>query len=130
MKYVRDIMTSDVITIHREKSVCETEVILCSNKISGAPVVDDEGSVVGMVSLTDLNGFETTDDDHFYAKVWEVASPRAISIHPSATVTEAANKMLEARIHRLLVIDDEEIAGVISAFDFIRLWANENDAAA
>ncbi len=130
MQYVRDIMTKKVITIHRDKRICEAEVILCSNKISGAPVVDDEGAVVGIVSLTDLNGFESTDDDHFYARVWEVASPRVISIDPSATATEAAEKMLEARIHRLLVMDGEEVVGVVSAFDFIRLWAKENTAAA
>ena len=126
MKIVRDIMTEKVVTIHRDKLICEAEAILCAKKVSGAPVVDDDGCVVGMVSLTDLNGFETTDDDSSFAHVWEIASPKIISIDPSATLSEAARKMIDNRIHRLLVVEDGEMAGMLSTFDYIRLYAEEN----
>ena len=124
MMKVRDIMARKVITLHRDKLVCEAEALLCAKKISGAPVVDDNGCVVGMVSLTDLNGFETTEDDSFYARVWEIASPKVISIEPSAMISEAARKMMDNRIHRLLVVEDGETVGMLSTFDFIRLHAD------
>ncbi len=123
MKLVRDIMTKEVVTVPRDKLVCEAEVILCERKVSGAPVVDEDGCVVGMISLTDLNGFETTDDDSFYARVWEIASPKVVTIGPSATLSEAARMMIDKHIHRLLVVEDGETVGMLSTFDFIRLHA-------
>ncbi len=129
MKIVKDIMTKEVVTVHRDKLVCEAEVILCAEKVSGAPVVDDDGCVVGMISLTDLNGFETTDDDSFYARVWEIASPKVVSIEPTATLSEAARMMIDHRIHRLLVVENGEMAGMLSTFDYIRLYAEDEASA-
>lgn len=125
MKIVRDIMTKEVVTVHRDNLVCEAEVILCAEKVSGAPVVDDDGCVVGMISLTDLNGFETTDDDSFYARVWEIANPKVLSVEPSAALSEAARMMIDNHVHRLLVVENGVMAGMISTFDYIRLYAEE-----
>ncbi len=125
MKLVSDVMSKKVITLHRDKLVCEAEVILCARKISGAPVVDDDGCVVGMISLADLNGFETTEEDNFYARIWEIASPNVVSIAPSATLSEAARLMIDNRIHRLLVTDGGNIAGILSTFDFMKLYAED-----
>jgi CBS domain-containing protein len=51
---ISDLMTSNVITISATASVGESAAILLSNHISGAPVVDDKGEIVGIVSEGDL----------------------------------------------------------------------------
>ena len=54
----RDVMTVKVITVQESDSVAELVRLICENKISGIPVVDERGWLVGIVSKTDLIAFE------------------------------------------------------------------------
>jgi len=123
MEFVRDIMTSSVLTLHRDTVICEVEKAFLKNKISGAPIVDDSGAAVGFISKSDISRFDATGDDPFYARAYEIANPRLISTTPSASIEEAALLMLRAHVHHLVVVEEEDIVGVLSAFDFVRVVA-------
>ncbi|HLF56171.1 MAG TPA: CBS domain-containing protein [Thermoanaerobaculia bacterium] len=76
----RDVMNSDVLTVRDEMSVIELAEFLTDNEISGAPVEDAEGRLIGVVSLTDIAAAVTGQRDmtvldhpgpNFYLRTWE-----------------------------------------------------------
>ena len=124
MQLVRDIMTSIVRTVHRDTVISDVEKVFLTNKISGAPLVDDTGTAVGFISKSDISRFDSTGDDPFYARAHEIANPNVIATEPSASIEEAAQLMLCEHVHHLLVMEGQTIVGVLSAFDFVRLAAS------
>ncbi len=124
MLLVRDIMTSKVRTLHRDTVISDVEKVFLTNKISGAPLVDDTGTAVGFVSKSDISRFDSTGDDPFYARAHEIANPNVITAEPSASIMEAAQLMLDEHVHHLVVMDGQDIVGVLSAFDFVRVVAS------
>jgi len=71
MRTVCDIMTTEVITIHKDKPVCEVEGLFVAHKISGAPIVDDNGDLTGVISMSDVIRFNFIGGDPNYASAWE-----------------------------------------------------------
>jgi len=123
MRVVRDIMTTGIRTMHRDTIVSEVEGIFVKRKISGAPLIDDSGRLVGFISKSDITRFDSTGDDPGYARVHEIASPIVITISPVTPIEEAAQKMLDEHVHHLVVVDEEAMVGMLSAFDFVKLVA-------
>jgi CBS domain-containing protein len=90
--------------------------------MSGAPVVSD-GSVCGIISIADIVGVLATSADAAAAQqktVSEVMSGKVYALPPKAFVRRAASMMREKQIHRVLVIDDGNLVGVVSALDVAR----------
>lgn len=123
MRCVSDIMTSTVQTLHRDTIICDVEKAFLRHKISGAPVVDDKGELVGFISKSDISRFDSTGDDPFYARAHEIANPKVITTEPSASIEQAAQLMLQEHVHHLVVTDGQNTVGVLSAFDFVRMVA-------
>jgi CBS domain-containing protein len=123
MRIVREIMTPAVQAIHRDKSIREAEGIFVTQNISGAPIEDGLGNLVGFVSKTDIIRFDSTGEDPTYTRLHEIANPKLVTIDASVPINEAAQKMLQEHIHHLVVMEAESMVGVLSAFDFVRLAA-------
>jgi CBS domain-containing protein len=123
MRLVRDIMATNVQTLHRNTVISEVEKVFLTHNIGGAPIMDDTGTAVGFISKSDISRFDSTGDDPFYARAYEIANPKLIATEPSASVEEAAQLMLDEHVHHLVVLDGQKIVGVLSAFDFVRLVA-------
>lgn len=126
MPTIRDTMTPTVVTMHRDKSVSEVEGLFVDHKISGAPLVDDEGELTGFISKSDVNRFEFTGGDPYSTKAWEIAHPKVITIETSASIEEAARRMLDEEVHRLIVTDAKKMVGVLSALDLVKLVADRS----
>ena len=124
MQLVRDIMTSTVQTLHPDAVISDVEKVFLINKISGAPLVDDKGTAVGFISKSDISRFDSTGDDPFYARAHEIANPKLIATEPSASIAQAAQLMLSEHVHHLVVMDGQDIVGVLSAFDFLKVVAS------
>jgi len=123
MPSVSDIMTRTVRTMHRDTTVCEVKSLFVEHKIGGAPLVDDLGRLVGFVSKSDIIRFDSNDGDPNCARASEIGSPKVISIEPSASVEEAAQKMVLERVDHLIVMEYETMAGILSQFDFVKIVA-------
>jgi CBS domain-containing protein len=123
MKTVSDIMSTSVRTIHRDITVCDLEEIFVTHKISGGPVIDNSGNLVGFVSKSDITRFDSTGEDPNYTQVIEIASPLVIIIPPETTIEEAAQTMLEKHVHHLVVTQGDELLGILSSLDFVRFVA-------
>lgn len=123
MRMVREIMTPAVRAIHRDNSVRDAEREFITKNISGAPIKDNRGRLVGFVSKTDIIRYDSTGEDSTYTRLYEIANPKVVTVDASELINEAARKMLQEEVHHLVVLDGDSLAGVLSAFDFVRLAA-------
>ncbi|MGB3655600.1 MAG: CBS domain-containing protein [Rivularia sp. (in: cyanobacteria)] len=146
LKSVAEVMTRDPITVKAETPLREAIKILAEKRISGLPVVDDAGKLIGVISETDLMwqqagvtppAYFMIFDSVIYLKnpveydrelhkalgqtVGEVMNQKPITISPDKPLREAAKIMRDRKIHRLPVLDDsEQIVGILSLSDIIR----------
>jgi len=107
-------MIVDPVTIFPDKTVAEALQIMEHYKISGVPVVDSEGHLVGIITNRDLR-FET----RFEIPVSEVMTPQPLVTVPVGTTLEEAKSVLQRhRIEKLLVVDSEKhLKGLITVKD-------------
>jgi CBS domain-containing protein len=146
----KDLMTRDVVTIRAADSLHQAAKVLNERRISGAPVLDDGGRVIGVVSKTDLlrgwdrallpvpeDFFELPGDDAFApdwaldrepakGRVSDVMHRGLYVVDPDATASEIAALMLERRIHRVLVTRGYELLGVVSSLDVLKAIPNRS----
>ena len=147
----RDIMTTDVVRVESGTSLRELERIFLENGISGVPVVDKAGSLVGVISQTDLVYYHLTRDDKpardsdFYRTaeleatfegsgfhieeydigwVHEMMTPVVHTAGPDTPVSELAQLMILARIHRVIITENRKVVGLVSAMDLMSVLAD------
>jgi CBS domain-containing protein len=128
---VADVMTMDPVTVGVDESIEAAEQLLAAYRISGLPVVDAGGHLVGVLSRSDL----LLDGGPGLSKlvrgrtsglrVGELMSRPPITVGLSASLAEAARIMRDERVHRLVVVNEHgEPIGVLSATDYVRLIAD------
>ena len=107
-------MIVDPVTIHKDKLVSDALAIMARFKISGVPVTDDKGLLVGIITNRDLR-FET----RFDIPVSEIMTPQPLVTVPvGTTLDEAKVKLQKHRIEKLLVVDDNgHLKGLITVKD-------------
>lgn len=112
----RDIMTERGITAPAETPVKNLAKLLLDRGVSGVPVVDKGGKILGVVSEADL-----------IAKKGKLArdimSPDIFTVRAGTPVEEIAALMSRNRIKRVLVVGEKELAGIVSRADIIRAIA-------
>lgn len=115
---VADIMTParDVRTVRPDASVADLMARMFSERHTGYPVLDNE-NVVGVVTLSDAQGVTEVERDAY--RVEEVMSTELRTIEPDADAMDAIQRMQEHDVGRLLVMDGEELVGLISRTDLM-----------
>jgi CBS domain-containing protein len=129
---VRELMTSPAIVLHTHQSLLSATLVLLHRDIAGAPVVDEAGRLVGVFSESDMlareasartrGGWEAREEHRrrHAQTVGEACSRPAATVHPDATVREAARRLLDRDVGRLIVTDESGIVGVLSRHDVLR----------
>lgn len=130
MMRVVDMMQRDVKTVAEDATVAEAVTALVDAHVSGLPVVDGAGKIVGVVSTTDIleAEAEVADPDArerlFSAtRVAEIMTRQPRVIGPAADVRAAAQQMLRQDVHRLFVEEHGRLVGVVSQTDIVRAVA-------
>ena len=144
----RDVMNQVVICVSEDMDLRDLARLFLEKGITGAPVLDREGDLAGVISQTDLlyyqlsRGDELTLDSDFYQnvkvegrhvpagfqvedantqRVADVMTPVVHSVVESATLETVARMMTRRHIHRVIVRRGRKVAGIISAIDVLRV---------
>lgn len=130
---VKELMTRTVLTVKKDLSVRKLVKLLEKNKITGAPVVDDDGKLIGIVSSTDViraidhlirvhvSIDEQKEDKGMFNWVEGVMTSKVITASEDDDVQDVFRLMVERKIHRLPVVKDGRPIGIISSLDSCRL---------
>jgi len=126
---VADVMTPDPILLSADDGLDAAAQMLEESEISGAPVVDSSGQLVGVLSETDLVHARATQllwTHWSELQVRHLMHSPAITADPGMGIAEAAELMEEARVHRLVIVGDDQLPiGVLSTGDVIRAVLGE-----
>ena len=122
----QEIMTANPRSIHDSASLRQAAEFLCEAGVSGAPVIDDAGRPVGVVTRTDLLRHAGYDLD---AQPVRRAMTRAVfSVWVNTPAAKVLAKLIALQVRRLFVVDDLGVlVGVISAADLLRHLAWERE---
>ncbi len=148
----KDIMTTKVITVKRDTSIEDLSALLVKHEISGVPVVDDAGTLIGIITENDLisrnkrlhiptvvsfldaaiylessKKFEQEVKRMCATQVGDICNTKVISITEGTTIVDIATIMAEKRIHILPVVSDEKIVGIVGKRDMVKAIARQAD---
>lgn len=148
---VANFMTRQVVTVEPDSSVLAAAKLMLEHKVSGLPVVDAAGHVVGIVSEHDLlrrHGGDGGQRPHWLQlmaetpglagelsqfherKVSEVMTPHPLTVAPSASLEVACSLIEDRGIKRLPIIQDDKLVGIIARADLVRALAKTMQSAA
>ena len=140
---VKDWMTKEVITISANSTLPEAHQIMMNEEIRRLPVVDENGRLVGIITLGDVRGAQPSPATSL--SIWElnyllsslkvekIMTPDPITVNIEATIGEAARLMLENRLSGLPVVDnDGKLEGIITESDIFSMvvlheWSDEEE---
>lgn len=111
---IGEIMNRELYSTTGGESVGNVLRDLIALGVGGCPVVNGENQVVGVISIKDM--WEVSPS----VTVKERMTSPAIVLHENAPIREAAMLMAEADVHRIVVVDDQQAVGIVSALDLIR----------
>lgn len=144
-----DIMQRQLVTVYASDPLREVEATLVDAQVSSLPVLDDDGCVLGIVSMREVVSRyaalhdlpDDTDPDAFADRIddteqvayqrrgdgpcaGDVMSTDLVSVSPFAPLTDVARRMVESGSHRVLVIDRDRLQGLVSTMDVLRAIAS------
>lgn len=145
---VREIMETNVVTIGPDATVRELAEILAKNNISGLPVVDESGALLGVVTegdviledaelhfphyiqfldsviyLESVRKFEERLRKTVGAKVADVMNSDVLTVDPDMSVRQVATIMADNNVNRVPVMEDDRLVGIVARTDIVRAIA-------
>ena len=142
---VKDIMTTEVFTLTPNMEIATACKILLDNRINGAPVLDDNGRLVGILCQSDLiaqqkrlpiptvftlldSVIQLTSKKQIEKQVRKITAltvseamtPNPVTVRPDSGLETVAALMVESNFHTLPVIDNGRLVGIIGKEDVIR----------
>lgn len=115
---IEQIMSTPVSCVQRHHTVAHARDVMKRKGVHALPVVDAEGSPVGIISSSDL-----IDESHDNSPLSALMAKEVVVVPRYADVTKAARAMLKHGIHHLVVTHEKEVVGVLSSMDLVRVLA-------
>ncbi len=153
MLRVKDIMTTDVVSLLPQADIIHAAELLLEKRINGIPVVDEEGELVGIlcqsdliaqqkrfpvpslftlldgfVPLSSMKRFEAEVQKMSAATVADAMTPNPVTVSPETTVEQVATVMVEKKFHTLPVVHGGKLVGVVGKEDVLRTLLPGSDA--
>ena len=145
MTTVRDIMTTDLITLTPDTDVVKAAQVLLDQHINGAPVVDKSGKLVGIICQSDLvaqqkklpiptlftlldSVIQLTSKKQIEKQIGKIAAltvaeamtPDPVTVTPDTAIETVAALMVDNSFHTLPVVENEQLVGIIGKEDVLR----------
>jgi len=140
-----DVMTREVITVRRETTIRDLAEIFARHRISSAPVVDDSGAMIGIVTETDLVEQDKSlhiptvislfdwviylESDKKFEKelkkmtgqtVGDIYTEDVVQVSPATPVSDVANLISSRKVNSIPVVDGNRLVGIVARIDLIR----------
>lgn len=113
-------MSSPVVITQRNVSIHNLKGMLSRKHIGAVPVLEDDGTISGIVSASDI--LAASGDDVI---VEDIMSDRVHIVLKNNRVKDAAGMMVKNHVHHLVVMEDGDVVGIISALDIVRVYSEE-----
>jgi len=135
-----DLMIPNPVSIRAQAGITEAMSLFTEKRITAAPVIDEAGHPIGVVSRSDVLVHHCEHEKHGFSKsdyfvapsfetkgrtvavtVADVMTPAVFAVSPDTPVVRVVNDMVGLHVHRLFVVDaDGVLVGVISAMDVLK----------
>ena len=145
MLKVKDIMTTELITVSPETEIVQATKLLLENRINGVPVLDETGKLVGILCQSDLiaqqrklpiPSFFTLLDGLIpliskkqiekqvqkisAVTVAQAMTPNPVTVQPDTDIEEVAALMVDHNFHTIPVVDENKLVGIVGKEDMLR----------
>ncbi len=147
-----DIMTKNVICVNPDMRINELDKVFIKQKINGAPVVDENGELMGVVSKSDIVNYDfkkgmhaSSISDYYHStsiesqqmtedsigidtsnientEVKDIMISNVITGKPDDSVHSLANTMCDKKIHRLIIVEGKKVVGIVGTLDLLMVF--------
>lgn len=148
----RDIMTPHIKSVPHNWTMQKFSQFLADNDISGSPVADEHGELIGIATLKDIADFhfnsvqtdyesQLDDEEQREARrlrmlifegmskqpveVGDIMTPIIFSVEEEAPIKEVAELMMDEHLHRVFVKHGSELTGIITTYDLLKVIVKE-----
>ncbi len=135
---IKEIMTKDVITVSPDTTLKEVGKIFKEKRISGVPVVDDVGNIVGIITVTDilviireiyqwqtlqrstgLNISDLVGKEWLSKEVNQVMKKSVYTLDENKSIHEVTELMFTHQIHTIPIMKDDKLVGIVGKRDLV-----------
>ncbi len=153
MLKVKDIMTRELITVSPETEIVHATKLLLANRITGVPVTDEKGKLVGvlcqsdliaqqkklpvpsfftfldgLITLTSMKQFEKQVQKIAATTVAQAMTPNPVTVKSDTDIKEVAALMVDNNFHTIPVVDEGELVGIVGKEDILRTLIPRSEA--
>jgi CBS domain-containing protein len=121
--YASDVMVKDVITVTESMLLKDVARMFVEKKITGAPVVNAQGELAGVISETDIIRKTTSIGAWSPNTVGQIMTKPAVTVSPDESLQRVCEMMYNRRIHRVVVAEGTKIKGILTTMDILRAIA-------
>ena len=138
---VKEIMTETVVTVTPETSLREAGKIFLEKRISGIPVIDENGNLYGMLTITDMlkvlddiykwgeqekkwGGLKIADEfaqKKANAKVGDIMSKEVFTLPEESNLKDVMRMMFTKKVHTIPIVRDNKLVGIIGKHDLVSI---------
>ena len=122
---VRDAMSGVTLTAGPEHTLRQTARLMAARKVGSAIVVDPDGSGVGIITERDILYAIAAGLDPDVERTADHQTSDVVYARPDWTIDEAASAMVRGGFRHLVVLDGDDVLGVISVRDIVRVWSQQ-----
>ena len=119
-------MVKDVITVTESTPLKDVTRMFIEKRITGAPVVNAEGELVGVISETDIIRKTNNIGAWSPSTAGQVMTKPAVTVAPNETLQRVCEMMYNRRIHRVVVAEGTQIRGILTTMDILRAIATHS----
>lgn len=121
--YASDVMIKDVITVSESTPLKDVARMFNERLITGAPVVNSKGELVGVISETDIVRKTTNIGAWSPSTAGQIMSKPAVTVSSNDSLQRVCEMMYNRHIHRVVVADGAQIKGILTTMDILRAIA-------
>jgi CBS domain-containing protein len=118
---ISSMMTAQTTIAKMDATVAHVEELMRNRTISALPIIEnEEGSVIGVISMRDIMRFHQEKKDPTAVSAWEICNYKPIAVSPDTSISDVAKLMVSHGVHHILVTENRRTVGIVSSLDFVK----------